>query len=77
VQEEIDRVLGDKDTPTFDEISDLRYLELCLKESMRLYPPVAMFIRQTNKTLQITPEVSLPPYVRPNNSNHSPHLPPP
>ena len=38
VEEEVDEVLGGK-VPTFEQIADLRYLNMVLQESMRLYPP--------------------------------------
>ena len=38
MHEELDRVLGGR-APTVDDVPQLRYLEIVLAESMRLYPP--------------------------------------
>jgi cytochrome P450 len=38
LHEEIDRVLGDR-LPDFDDVAQLKYTEMVLAESMRLYPP--------------------------------------
>jgi cytochrome P450 len=36
---EIDAVLGGRERPSFDDVAGLRYTEMVLAESMRLYPP--------------------------------------
>ncbi|XP_037560010.1 cytochrome P450 4V2 [Dermacentor silvarum] len=48
VHEELDRVLGrDKDgVIRSDDLLQLNYLECCLKESLRLYPPFPLFGRK-------------------------------
>ena len=38
LHEEVDRVLGGR-APTFDDLPQLRYTEMVLAESMRMYPP--------------------------------------
>jgi cytochrome P450 len=38
-REEVDRVLGDR-TPTFQDASQLTYLDQVVKETLRLYPPI-------------------------------------
>ena len=38
MHEELDRVLAGR-TPTVDDVPQLRYMEMVLAESMRLYPP--------------------------------------
>jgi cytochrome P450 len=43
---ELDQVLGER-TPTFDDIANLRYTEMVLAESMRLYPPAWALTRLT------------------------------
>jgi cytochrome P450 len=50
---EIDRVLGDR-TATLQDLAQMPYLEMVLKESMRLYPPVAALSRSPYADLQIS-----------------------
>uniref|UniRef100_A0A914VDX2 Uncharacterized protein n=1 Tax=Plectus sambesii TaxID=2011161 RepID=A0A914VDX2_9BILA len=42
LQEEIDSILGPdrSDFPTADQLNEMKYLECCIKESQRMYPPV-------------------------------------
>uniref|UniRef100_A0A7E4W9V8 Cytochrome P450 n=1 Tax=Panagrellus redivivus TaxID=6233 RepID=A0A7E4W9V8_PANRE len=48
VHREIDEIIGDTVREvTFEDISRLKYLEACVKETLRLYPSVPMIARQT------------------------------
>lgn len=43
---EIDRVLGDKTVPTYDDVLELEFTRLCLIEGLRLYPEPPILIRR-------------------------------
>lgn len=45
VQAEIDRVLGDVNELTIETLNKMEYLTMCIKETLRLYPPVPSFAR--------------------------------
>ncbi|CAG9461633.1 unnamed protein product [Pedinophyceae sp. YPF-701] len=47
--EEVDRVLGDRAEPTFDDYRELKYTLRCVCESMRLYPHPPVLIRRAVK----------------------------
>jgi cytochrome P450 len=50
---EIDEVLGDRECPTFDDVQRLRYTEMVLTESMRLYPPAWAIGRLATKETEV------------------------
>ncbi|KAJ1523289.1 hypothetical protein ONE63_001168 [Megalurothrips usitatus] len=46
VCEEIDEIFGDSDRPaTFQDTLEMKYLERCLMETLRMYPPVPVIAR--------------------------------
>ncbi|XP_078354122.1 cytochrome P450 4B1-like isoform X2 [Oculina patagonica] len=52
-QEEVDEVFGDKEELEWDDLCQLKYVTLVIKESMRLYPPFPMFSRSLDKSYEI------------------------
>ena len=46
LQEELDRVLGSR-PPTLEDLADLKYTEMVIKEAMRLHPPAWILMTRT------------------------------
>ncbi|KAI9560160.1 hypothetical protein GHT06_014171 [Daphnia sinensis] len=54
VNEELNRVFGNADRPvTMADLSELKYLECCIKEALRLYPSVPFFSRLVKEDTSI------------------------
>ena len=47
--QEVDHVLGNKETVEYDDISKLQYVKQTLKESLRKHPPAGGMLRTTTK----------------------------
>lgn len=47
----LDRTNGDME---ITDLQELNYLERCIKESIRLYPPVATLVRRNAEDLQLS-----------------------
>ncbi|CAH1797908.1 unnamed protein product [Owenia fusiformis] len=50
---EIDDMVGKKESITYTELNQLEYLNMCLKETLRLYPPAAVTFRDTRDEIKI------------------------
>lgn len=54
VVQELDEIFGDSDRPaTFADTLEMKYLERCLMETLRLFPPVPIIARQINQDLKM------------------------
>ncbi|KAJ0179419.1 hypothetical protein K1T71_005131 [Dendrolimus kikuchii] len=54
VIEEIDQIFGDSDRPaTFQDTLEMKYLERCLMETLRLYPPVPIIARHLKQEITL------------------------
>lgn len=52
-REEIDRVLGERDEVTYQDVNELKYCTAVFKETLRLYPPAANVIRRVPEDMHI------------------------
>ncbi len=53
VREEVRSVLRGREWLEYDDLKDLKYTQCCIKEAMRLYPPVLLIFRETSKDIKI------------------------
>ncbi|XP_068095134.1 cytochrome P450 4A12A-like isoform X2 [Hyperolius riggenbachi] len=59
-REEIVEVLGDQDTIGWEDLRKILYTTMCIKESLRLYPPVPGIARTLSKPITFCDGRSLP-----------------
>ena len=53
VREEVRNVLMGRDWLEYDDLKELKYTQWCIKEAMRLYPPVFLISRQATGNLEL------------------------
>ena len=53
VRDEVRRVLNGRESLEYDDLKELKYTQWCVKESLRLYPPVFFFFRETSCQIEI------------------------
>ncbi|XP_033338889.2 cytochrome P450 4g15 isoform X1 [Megalopta genalis] len=54
VIQEMDEIFGDSDRPaTFQDTLEMKYLERCLLETLRMYPPVPIIARQMSTDVKL------------------------
>ncbi|XP_075038133.1 cytochrome P450 4B1-like [Mixophyes fleayi] len=59
-REEIREVLGERNTVEWEDLSKMSYTAMCIKESMRLYPPVPGVARELSQPITFCDGRSLP-----------------
>lgn len=53
IYEEVTSILhGEKKSPTYEDLQNMKYLEMVIKETLRLYPPVPAFTRRVNEEFE-------------------------
>lgn len=52
--QEVDAIFGDSDRPcTFQDTLEMKYLERCIMETLRMYPPVPAIAREIQQDLPL------------------------
>ena len=57
VREEVQSVLMGRERLEYDDLKELKYTTWCIKEAMRLYPPVFAFYRKTTDDVRVNNHV--------------------
>ena len=57
IREEVRNVLMGREWFEYDDLKELKYTQWCIKEAMRLYPPVLRFRRKTTEDTEIVGHV--------------------
>ncbi|XP_071080531.1 cytochrome P450 4A4-like [Haliotis cracherodii] len=61
---EVDHVMGDREDITWDDVSKLEFLTMCVRESMRLLPPVPSISRYTQREITLPDGRVVPKGIR-------------
>ncbi|KAM0011970.1 putative cytochrome P450 [Helianthus debilis subsp. tardiflorus] len=64
VREEVDRVCGHNVFPSADNLADLKIVTLIMNETLRLYPPAGMMVRQASKNVKLAGGLDVPTGTR-------------
>ncbi|XP_053104385.1 cytochrome P450 4B1-like isoform X2 [Hemicordylus capensis] len=59
-REEIKEILGERDTMHWNDLSKMTYTTMCIKECLRIYPPVPQVYRELNKPVTFADGRTLP-----------------
>ncbi|XP_006015817.1 cytochrome P450 4B1-like [Alligator sinensis] len=59
-REEIQEILGDRDTVQWEDLGKMTYTTMCIKESLRLYPPVLQVGRKLSTPVKFDDGRTLP-----------------
>lgn len=55
--QELEEIFGHSDRPcSFQDTQEMKYLERCILETLRLYPPVPLISRQTKEEINLGQE---------------------
>ena len=53
IREEVNLVLDGRECLEYDDLKDLQYTQWCIKEALRLFPPVPNILRQADQDLEV------------------------
>ncbi|KAK9053864.1 hypothetical protein SSX86_024939 [Deinandra increscens subsp. villosa] len=59
-REEVDRVCGQNAFPCSDNLADLKIVTMILNETLRLYPPAVMLMRQASQNVRLVGRLDVP-----------------